>query len=162
MSRKPTVNSGGYPPAKHPGGRPPKTIDWILFEKLCGIQCTKVEICSMLNISEDALHYKAEKHYKDSFSGIYKRFSESGKCSIRRFQFSHMPKNPAMCMYLGKVYLGQKDTPDNTTPPNDQANDLLRSYQQKLAEVIEENERLKSNIDVKQAASEHPASNSTV
>jgi len=59
-----------------------------------------------------------------------------------------------MCMYLGKVYLGQKETPDNLSAPNDQANELISAYQKQLAEAWKENEHLKSNGNVSQTANQ--------
>lgn len=111
----------------------------------------------MLKVNVDTLHDRAVRHYDASFSDIYKKFTESGKCSIRRYQFAHMPKNASMCMYLGKVYLGQKDTPDNMTPPNDQINETLREQNKRIGELLEENQRLKANANVGQAASQHPS-----
>lgn len=151
MPRKPAVKSDGCP--KRPVGRPEKHIDWELFEKLCGIQCTQSEIASMLKIDHETLANRVSKQYKDNYSNTYKRLSESGKCSIRRYQFSHMPKNASMCMYLGKVYLGQKETPDNTTPPNDITNEERRVYDDRIGTLLAENKRLKSSQDVGQADS---------
>jgi|WetSurMetagenome_2_1015567.scaffolds.fasta_scaffold266143_2 hypothetical protein len=156
MPRKPTVKSGGCP--KNPVGRPEKHIDWELFEKLCGIQCTQSEIASMLKIDHETLANRVVKQYNDNYSNTYKRLSESGKCSIRRYQFSHMPKNASMCMYLGKVYLGQKETPDNLTAPNDQANELISAYQKQLAEAWKEIEHLKSNGNVSQTTNKQVGS----
>lgn len=90
-------------------GRPPKPFDPLLFEQLCGIHCTKSEIASMLRMCEDTLLTKVEEHYNDTFSVIYKRFQESGKCSLRRHQFALSKKNAGMAIWLGKIYLEQRD-----------------------------------------------------
>ena len=154
MPRKPAVKSDGCP--KKPAGRPEKFIDWELFEKLCGIQCTQSEIASMLKIHHETLIIRVKSNYGEDYPSIYKRFSESGKCSIRRHQFAHLPKNASMAMYLGKVYLGQKDTPDNTTPPNDQFNEREREYIKRSGQLLAEIERLKSELNnVGQATSKH-------
>jgi hypothetical protein len=150
MPRKPPVKSDGC--LKNPVGRPEKYIDWELFEKLCGIQCTQSEIASMLKIHHETLIIRVRSNYGEDYPSIYKRFSESGKCSIRRHQFAHLPKNASMAMYLGKVYLGQRDTPDNLTPPNDASNEEKRSYDHRLGQLLDEIERLKFALKVGQAA----------
>jgi len=90
--------------------RPEKEIDWSLFEKLCELQCTQPEIASYLGISDDTLRSRAKKQYElEDYSDVYKKFSESGKCSLRRNQFVLSKKNAAMAIWLGKQWLGQKD-----------------------------------------------------
>ena len=37
-------------------GRPQKEISEKLFENLCGMQCTEVEMCAILECSEDTLN----------------------------------------------------------------------------------------------------------
>jgi hypothetical protein len=91
-------------------GRPPKPIDWKIFEQLCNIQCTHDEIASFLQIAKATLYERAVKEYGDEdFPTIYKRFAEGGKCSLRRNQFKLSATNAAMCIWLGKNWLGQKD-----------------------------------------------------
>lgn len=90
--------------------RPEKEIDWTIFENLCQLQCIQTEIASCLKISDDTLRSRAIAHYgMDNYSDIYKRFSESGKCSLRRNQFVLSKKNAAMAIWLGKQWLGQRD-----------------------------------------------------
>jgi|SRR5215510_982885 len=102
MARKPTGK---------PTGRPKAKIDWVQFEQLCAIHCTVSEMAAFLKVSNDTLREHAEKKYKDTFSSIYKKYQESGKCSLRRYQFALAKKNTAMCIWLGKQYLGQTDVP---------------------------------------------------
>lgn len=45
-------------------GRPRKEINQKLFENLCGIQCTEVEICAALECSDDTLTVGAKEHTK--------------------------------------------------------------------------------------------------
>ena len=100
MARKPTGN---------PVGKPHKNIDWDMFEQLCAIQCTQSEIASMLKINRDTLRDRAVEKYGEDYSAINKKYSESGKCSLRRNQFVLSKKNASMAIWLGKVWLGQKD-----------------------------------------------------
>jgi hypothetical protein len=102
MARKPTGN---------PVGPPPKKVDWTLFEQLCAVQCTQTEIASMLKISVESLRSKSKANYGEEYCVIYKRYSETGKCSLRRNQFVMSAKNATMAIWLGKQWLGQKDLP---------------------------------------------------
>lgn len=90
-------------------GRPPKEINKETFEKLCNIQCTSSEICSVLQVSDSTLSRWCEKEYQMTFEDAYKKYSENGKMSLRRMQFKLAQKYPAMAIFLGKQYLGQRD-----------------------------------------------------
>lgn len=100
MARKPTGN---------PVGPPPKPIDWIQFEQLCALQCTQSEIASIFKVHPQTISDRASKQYGDDYSTIYKRFSQSGYCSLRRNQFVLSKTNASMAIWLGKIWLGQKD-----------------------------------------------------
>lgn len=97
---------------KNKGGRPAKEIDKNIFERLCAIQCTREEICSVLGVSVPTLHRWCKREYKESFETVFKSKSELGKSSLRRIQFELAKKSSAMAIFLGKQYLGQKDTVD--------------------------------------------------
>jgi hypothetical protein len=130
-------------PTKSHMGRPRKEIDWKLFEDLCSLQCTQSEMASVLKVNQDTLRDKARKMYKEQdFSEIYKRYSESGKCSLRRYQFAQAKKNATMAIWLGKQWLGQKDAEslNKDTCPNDEALGLAYG-------VMEENRKLKARLE---------------
>jgi len=93
-------------------GRPRKEIDSDQFEKLCGLQCTLAEIAGWFGCSEDTIERWCKRTYTAGFADAFKRFSQSGKISLRRYQFKIAEKNAAMAIFLGKQYLGQKDEPD--------------------------------------------------
>ena len=100
--------------------RPKKEINKDGFEKLCGIQCTLAEIAGFFECSEDTIERWCKRTYKDadnkpmSFADVYKKKSANGKISLRRTQFRLAESSPAMAIFLGKQYLGQKDNVDNT------------------------------------------------
>ena len=100
--------------------RPKKEIHKDNFEKLCGIQCTLAEIAGFFECSEDTIERWCKRTYKDadnspmSFADVYKKKSANGKISLRRTQFRLAESSPAMAIFLGKQYLGQKDNVDNT------------------------------------------------
>lgn len=85
-------------------GRPKKEIDYNAVEKLANIQCTQEEIASFLGLSVRTLQRDEE------FCRIYKKGQENGKMSLRRIQYKLAERNPTMAIWLGKQYLGQRDS----------------------------------------------------
>lgn len=98
--------------------RPKKEIDKEQFEKLCAIQCTLKEIANWFKCSEDTIENWCKVTYQDEdgkpmgFSDAYKVYSTDGKISLRRFQFRQAEKSYAMAIWLGKQWLGQRDSMD--------------------------------------------------
>lgn len=90
------------------------TINKDLFENLCKIQCTREEICGVLDISKDTLLRWCKATYGTDFETIFEQKKMHGKMSLRRMQYKLAEKNPTMAIWLGKQYLGQKDTINNT------------------------------------------------
>lgn len=83
-------------------GRPLKEIDAALVERLASIMCTMIEIAAVCKCSVDILERR--------FADIIHRGRETGKMSLRRFQFKAAEKgNPALLIWLGKQHLEQKD-----------------------------------------------------
>lgn len=90
--------------------RPKKKIDWKLFEDMCEIHCTQEEISNILRVDPDTLRVRAREYYNESdFSVIYKIFSSKGKSSLRRFQYQMSKRSCPMAIWLGKVWLDQRD-----------------------------------------------------
>ena len=89
--------------------RPNIPIDKEQFEKLCGLQCTKEEIASYFNCSEDTIERWCGKTYGESFAVVFKQKRATGRISLRRAQFRMAEKNPVMAIWLGKQYLGQTE-----------------------------------------------------
>ena len=100
-------------------GRPKKEIDKRQFETMCAILCTEVEICNILDVSEDTINRWCKTEYNLTFAETYKKLSANGKASLRRMQFKLAEKSAAMAIFLGKNYLGQtdKDESETTTEP---------------------------------------------
>lgn len=90
-------------------GRPTKEISPDDFEKLCGLQCTKEEIASWFNCSEDTIERFCKKEYGETFAVVYAQKRKKGKISLRRTQWKLAEKSPAMAIFLGKQYLDQSD-----------------------------------------------------
>lgn len=91
-------------------GRPKKEIDQKLFENLCDIQCTLAEIADVLDCSEDTIERWCKRTYDMNFADAFKKYSAGGKASLRRIQFKLAEKSAAMAIFLGKNYLGQRDS----------------------------------------------------
>lgn len=96
-------------------GRPRKTwtdAEVEQFEKLCGIMCTKSEVCSVLNIDPKTLDKLIEERYPNmpTWGEAFDYFSATGKASLRRAQFQlALDGDKTMLIFLGKNYLGQSD-----------------------------------------------------
>ena len=69
-----------------------------------------MEIAGKLRIDADTLRARVLEHYKEPYSVMRDRFSEGGKATLRQVQFGWTKKSAAMAMWLGKQWLGQKDT----------------------------------------------------
>lgn len=96
--------------AKHPGGRPRKTIDYVVAEKLGRMMCTVKEIAAYLNVSVSLLEHD------EQFMQVYKKGLESGKMSLRRMQYRAAEGgNVAMLIWLGKQYLEQREPKHDVT-----------------------------------------------
>lgn len=91
---------------------------WIRFKKLCYIQCTQEEICSILEMSAAVLNNRINDEYGCGFADIYNVFKAPGKASVRRSQMKMSRNNPTMAIWLGKVYLGQKEYEDDRVSLN--------------------------------------------
>lgn len=89
--------------------RPKKHIDQTTFEKLCGLQCTKLEICSFLDVTDKTLEKWCKEKYGKGFSEVFREKREAGKVSLRRNQWKLSEKSAAMAIFLGKNILGQRD-----------------------------------------------------
>ena len=108
-----------------------KQIDKVQFEKLCALQCTEEEICGFLDVTDKTLERWCQKEYKAHFSEVFRQKRGVGKVSLRRSQWRLAEKNANMAIWLGKQYLGQKDTPQENTTET-QNNDM-----QTLADLLQ-------------------------
>lgn len=93
-------------------GRPKMEIDKVQFEKLCAILCTLEEISGFFDCSMDTIERWCKRTYNAKFSEVFRVYSAKGKMSLRRYQFDLAKKNAAMAIFLGKNYLGQRDSFD--------------------------------------------------
>jgi len=90
--------------------RPKKdNIDFLQFEKLCAFHCTEAEICHFFDLTTKTLNRMLKTRYGQGFSQVHRKYVSFGNISIRRTQFRHAERHPGMAMFLGKVYLGQRE-----------------------------------------------------
>jgi hypothetical protein len=120
-------------------GRPKKEIDWNQFEDLCALQCTQSEIASFLKIHHETLIIRAREKYEEDYPSIYKKYSEGGKCSLRRNQFAMSRKNASMAIWLGKQWLEQRE-------PETKVKDDLPPREM-ILQLEDQNIRLQYEID---------------
>lgn len=146
-----------YVPTGKPMGRPEKPLDWHQFEELCELQCTQTEIASFFRIHANTLHDKVVENYGCSYSEAYKKLSENGKCSLRRNQFVLSKTNAGMAIWLGKQWLGQKDTILDAVFPEE----VVRTFeclmkQLTTIQVAQQKEDLRKSIGDKLKATAQP------
>jgi len=83
-----------------------KTIDRDLVYKLSCIQCTTEEIAEVVGTSVETL--------KKRFGKLLDAGKQKGRQSLRRAQWERaINGDTRMQIFLGKQYLGQKDTPED-------------------------------------------------
>lgn len=103
-------------------------IDKKVFENLCGLQCTLLEICDAFDVEDDTLNSWCKSTYGTTFSEVFKKKRGKGQISLRRMQWKLAEKNTAMAIFLGKQYLGQKDkieyTDDGMKSINENINNI--------------------------------------
>lgn len=93
-----------------------QVIYWI------GLQATAEEIAGSFNVSVDTLDRRLREEFGLTFAEFKKKLGNgaSGKLSLRKYQFDQAKKNPSMAIWLGKQWLGQKDTIVNETVVKDE------------------------------------------
>lgn len=133
------------------GGRPKIEFNYDMFEKLCALQCTKSEIASFFECSEDTVDRRVKEVYGCTWLEAFKRFREKGNISLRRMQWKQAERSTSMLIWLGKQFLNQTDKVIHIQENEFERlsdEDLLRAEK----ELIEEKEKQgKLIIDVKSA-----------
>lgn len=99
-------------------GRPKKELNFEQLEKCMGWQCTEEEIADFFNMSIETINTRCKEHYGETFLETYKKYSATGKMSLRRYQFNLAKTNAAMAIWLGKQLLGQKEPEQNLNIKN--------------------------------------------
>ena len=96
---------------------PTKPMDDNMFQQLIGmirIQCTRDEICGVLQMSDETLNTRLRERGELNFLALYEKHQSEGNASLRRDQWkSAHGGNVTMQIWLGKQNLGQKDQVHN-------------------------------------------------
>lgn len=94
-----------------PAGRPRKEFNPQLFEELCNIQCTELEIAAVMGMSIELINQNCNRVYGRNFLDVFAEKREGGRTSLRRAQWKSAieGKNTIMQIFLGKNMLGQTD-----------------------------------------------------
>lgn len=101
-------------------GRPRKEIDKKTFENLCAIQCTKEDICDVMEISEKTLNAWCKREYGENFSLVFKKKRTGGKISLRRAGFKHaLNGNSSVLIFMLKNICGMSDNPQEAIDTED-------------------------------------------
>ena len=88
-------------------GRKSVHIDLEQVEKLCGLQCTDMELASFFGVSVRTIE---RRRSQPAFVEAIERGKAKGRLSLRRYLFALAAKgNPAACIFLSKNLLGYKD-----------------------------------------------------
>jgi len=116
-----------------PSHRPYKDFDKKVFEGLCHVWCTWDEMENILQADRETISSWCERAYMEPFSIVYKRFSDGGKASLRRNQLHLSAKNAAMCIWLGKQKLGQKEDPHGDDKFNGELKEFVDYLKQKYS-----------------------------
>lgn len=101
-------------------GRPRVEINWVEFDKLCGIQCTLEEIAAYFRCSEDSVERACKRDQKKSFADYSRLKRGFGKISLRRKMFqTAIDGNIPLLIWLSKQHLGMTErTETKDTTPN--------------------------------------------
>ena len=129
-------------------GRPRKEFDKKIFVDLIGLGCTQEEICWFFRddtgkpANIDTLSRWCKREFKKNFQDFKK---ENGgimrNIQLRKNQLELSKKNAAMAIFLGKNYLGQKDsfeTVDNT--PIEVLDKILEGVKENAERAADESE----------------------
>ena len=126
-------------------GRKLREFDQTIFEGLCHIQCTVNEIESVFHTDQRILDKWCVRTYEQTFKEVYETYRQNGRASLRRHQYNLSKTNPAMAIWLGKQWLGQKDAPQEIEQFNGKLSLLLDAIM-----TLKSREMITEKIDTKE------------
>lgn len=109
------------------------------FENMCAIQCTKEEICAILEISEDTLERWCKNTYDKNFAVVFAEKRQFGKMSLRRTQWRMAETDKTMAIWLGKQYLGQRDNVEVAHTDMSKVDELLKEIKDMTTNYVDNN-----------------------
>lgn len=106
-------------------GRPLPTIPYGLLARLCAIGCTLPECAGVLGVDPATLKRALRRDLDMTFTQFFDIHSAPLRVRLRQAQFESAERgNVTMLIWLGKVYLGQRE-PDRAQGGDD-VSELLR------------------------------------
>lgn len=121
------------------GKLPPKPIDYDAVLHWMDLGATQEEIAGSFRISVSTLYRRLFEKYGMNFDELKEKVCGPAKIALRRNQFHLSKTNASMAIWLGKVWLGQKD---EQLAPSAQAVQIFN-----LAKMLEENEQLRKQLE---------------
>jgi hypothetical protein len=96
-------------------GRPRIQMEWDKIEKMAAIFCTAEEIAAIHGCSVDTIARRCEEEHGITFAEYLKQKQAFGRRSLRRRQYQKAIEegDRVMLIWLGKQYLGQKESIDH-------------------------------------------------
>lgn len=119
------------------------TINQKQFEGMCYVQCTKEEMCAILDVGEETLSRWCRENYGMNFENAYKKYSQGGKMSLRRNMFRQAEHNATMAIWLSKQHLGMKDVVENQNIDMSKVDKLLDSLEN-MADYVNNDESIEN------------------
>lgn len=109
---------------------PKPKVEKKAFEKLCALQCTLTEMMCYFDCSEDTIENFCKNEYDMKFSDVFKIKRGSGQISLRRTQWQLAEKSVPMAIFLGKQFLGQRDSfPEEVQTENKALDALIKAIE---------------------------------
>ncbi|HEY2013703.1 MAG TPA: hypothetical protein VGH38_09400 [Bryobacteraceae bacterium] len=97
--------------ARSRAGRKAVNISLVELEKVCGLQCTDVEIAAFFDVSTRTIERRKRQ---PAFAETMERGRARGRLSVRRMLFGQAAKgNVAAAIFLAKNVLGYRDVVAN-------------------------------------------------
>lgn len=101
------------PKGSTPMGRPKKTFSpeqVNQIKTLCSMQCTKSEVCAVMDVDHETLDRIFSEDLGTTFSDFFARYQEHGKVDLRRMLFRKARKDHFGAMkWLSKQHLGMTE-----------------------------------------------------
>lgn len=104
---------------KSKAGRPKVVVDWTTVDAYLKAHCDGVEIAGVLGIAPISLYRACQRDKKVNFDAYSQQKKMTGKALLKFSQFQSAmgtekhPGNVTMSIWLGKNWLGQRETPEN-------------------------------------------------
>lgn len=103
--------------------RPEKPINWILVDNLLEAGCLGTEIAAHFDMHPNTFYDRVSQKYNMSFTEYSTQKKQKGESLLRATQFAKAigqssKGDNTLLIWLGKQRLGQKETQETNTPPN--------------------------------------------